>query len=285
VAAYTAIGGIVGTVGSALSFGSGVQGALKLFAGVFMLIMGVNMLGLIPGLRRLTPHMPAVFADKIDAQKSKSKSPLIVGILNGLMPCGPLQAMQLYALSTGSPTEGALSMLLFSLGTLPLMFGIGALSSILSKKFTRRVMTVGAALVVVLGISMFSQGWSLAGLPAGSAFAGSAGAAGGETSGEGVTIENGVQIVRSSLESGRYPAITVAADIPVKWIIDAPEGSLNGCNNAMQIPAYGIQYQFKTGENVIEFTPGEPGTVPYSCWMGMIRSTITVVDDVNAVAI
>jgi sulfite exporter TauE/SafE/copper chaperone CopZ len=289
VAAYTAIGGIVGAVGSALSFGSGVQGALKLFAGVFMLIMGVNMLGLIPGLRRLTPQMPAVFADKIDAQKSKSKSPLIVGILNGLMPCGPLQAMQLYALSTGSPGEGALSMLLFSLGTLPLMFGIGALSSILSQKFTRRVMTVGAALVVVLGISMFSQGWSLAGLPASTAFAGSAGGVGvggtigaggasGETSGGGVTLENGVQIVRSSLESGRYPAITVATGTPVKWIIDAPEGSLNGCNNAMQIPAYGIQYQFKTGENVIEFTPDKPGTIPYSCWMGMIRSTITVVE-------
>ncbi|MDR0874969.1 MAG: sulfite exporter TauE/SafE family protein [Clostridiales Family XIII bacterium] len=278
VAAYTAVGFLVGAVGSALSFGSGVQGALKLFAGVFMLIMGINMLGLIPGLRRLTPHMPAVFADKIDAQKSKSSSPLIVGLLNGLMPCGPLQAMQLYALSTGSPGEGALSMLLFSLGTLPLMFGIGALSSILSQKFTRRVMTVGAALVVVLGISMFSQGWSLAGLPSSTAFAGAAGSAGSETSGEGVTIENGVQVVRSSLESGRYPAITVAAGTPVKWIIDAPQGSLNGCNNAMQIPAYGIQYQFKTGENVIEFTPDKPGAVPYSCWMGMIRSTITVVE-------
>lgn len=284
VAAYTAIGCIVGAVGSALSFGSGVQGALKLFAGVFMLIMGGGMLGLIPGLRKLTPAMPSVFADKIDEQKSKNNSPLIVGILNGLMPCGPLQAMQLYALSTGSPGEGALSMLLFSLGTLPLMFGIGALSSILSKKFTRRVMTVGAALVVVLGISMFTQGWSLAGLPQSTVFAGAEGTGSGAADGEGATIENGVQVVRSSLESGRYPAITVTAGTPVKWIIDAPQGSLNGCNNAMQIPAYGIQFQFRTGENVIEFTPGEPGVIPYSCWMGMIRSTITVVEPDGSVS-
>ena len=41
------------------------------------------------------------------------------------MPCGPLQAMQIYALSTGSFIKGALSMLLFSLGTVPLMLSIG----------------------------------------------------------------------------------------------------------------------------------------------------------------
>jgi sulfite exporter TauE/SafE len=66
--------------------------------------------------QKAQPRIPRVFAEKIDKKKD-GKGPLYVGLLNGLMPCGPLQAMQLYALSTGDPVKGALSMLVFSLGT------------------------------------------------------------------------------------------------------------------------------------------------------------------------
>ncbi|MDR1616646.1 MAG: sulfite exporter TauE/SafE family protein [Syntrophomonadaceae bacterium] len=276
VISYTMIGGIVGTLGSALTLTNSFRGSVQLVAGVFMIIMGVNMLGIFSWLYKFTPRMPKVLARKIDAEKGKSKSPLIIGLLNGLMPCGPLQAMQIYALSTGSPLEGALSMLLFSLGTVPLMFGLGAFSSILSKKFTNKVMTIGAALVVVLGLSMFSQGWNLSGLSL--AFLSSS-SAGGTADASELIIEDGYQIVNSTLQSGRYPAITVQAGIPVKWTIDAPQGSINGCNNRIFIREYGIEHQFKTGENVIEFTPTTTGKFAYSCWMGMIRSSITVLEE------
>ncbi len=276
VISYTVVGFIVGALGSAINFSNTAQGVLKLVAGVFMVIMGVNMLGIFPWLRKLTPRMPKIFARKINTGKSKSNCPLVVGLLNGLMPCGPLQAMQIYALSTGSPFAGALSMLLFSLGTVPLMFGLGALSSILSKKFTQKVMVAGAVLVAVLGLSMVSQGWGLSGLSLASVVPQSANVA---VQAPDSTIEDGVQIVKSELSSGRYPAITVQADIPVKWTIDAPEGSINGCNNRIFIPEYGIEYEFKPGENIIEFTPVKAGTFPYSCWMGMIRSSITVTEE------
>lgn len=321
VISYTVVGFIVGALGSAINFSNTAQGILKLIAGVFMVIMGINMLGLFPWIRKLNPRMPKFFARKINSEKSKSKSPLIVGLLNGLMPCGPLQAMQIYALSTGSPFAGALSMLLFSLGTVPLMFGLGALSSILSKKFTHKVMTVGAVLVVVLGLSMLSQGGTLSGwlspdlllpiiLGLGAvgivssipfrklsykmvsmavasilvivAFAAwNIGAASGSTGVENGSskIVDGKQLVTSTISSGDYPDITVQAGTPVKWVIDAPEGSINGCNNRINIPEYGIRnYSFKTGENVIEFTPDETGKFQYSCWMGMIRGTITVTE-------
>jgi plastocyanin domain-containing protein len=75
-----------------------------------------------------------------------------------------------------------------------------------------------------------------------------------------------------------YPAITVQAGIPVKWTINAPAGSINGCNNRMIIREYGIEHRFTTGENIIEFMPSKPGRFSYSCWMGMIRSSITVVE-------
>ena len=64
----------------------------------------------------------------------------------------------------------------------------------------------------------------------------------------------------------------------MKWTIDVPEGSLNGCNAVMIVPDYGIQHAFNIGENVIEFTPTEPGLVRYSCWMGMVYGSINVIE-------
>ncbi|MDR0840100.1 MAG: sulfite exporter TauE/SafE family protein [Christensenellaceae bacterium] len=273
VLSYTVIGALVGALGSVIQFTGALRGLVQLVAGVFMVIMGLNMLGLFPWLKKLMPRLPKAFSSKIEREKQGSDSALYVGLLNGLMPCGPLQAMQIYALSTGSPVKGALSMLLFSLGTVPLMFGLGALSAVLSKRFLRGVMTVGAALVVLMGAFMFTNGWSLSGLRVG-AIPGLEGDAPARAE---IVMEDGYQIVNSTLASGRYPAITVAAGIPVKWTIDAPKGSINGCNNRLFIPAYDVEYQFKTGENIITFTPTAAGKYPYSCWMGMIRSSITVV--------
>ncbi|WP_099205610.1 urease accessory protein UreH domain-containing protein [Scatolibacter rhodanostii] len=271
VVSYTAVGALVGALGSVVSFSGTLKGIIQILAGVFMVIMGLNMLNIFPSLRKLMPRMPKALAGKIYQEKqSGGHTPFFVGLLNGLMPCGPLQAMQIYALSTGSPVKGALSMLVFSLGTVPLMFGLGALSSVLSKRFTAKVMSIGAALVVILGISMLGNGFSLSGV----SFIPQA----KSDNQTGILIENGVQIVNTTVSPRGYEDITVQAGTPVKWTISAPEGSLNGCNYAMFIPEYEIQAPLDFGDNVIEFTPTETGTFPYSCWMGMIRSSITVID-------
>jgi sulfite exporter TauE/SafE/copper chaperone CopZ len=282
VISYTVIGGIVGALGSVVSFSGWAKGLVVLVAGVFMVIMGLNMLNMFPWLRKLNLRMPRVFAKLINNEKQgNSKSPLYIGLLNGLMPCGPLQAMQLYALSTGSPVKGALSMLLFSLGTVPLMFGIGALSSVLSKRFTKKMITVSAALVIFLGILMFQNGMSLSGLalPSLSSIRLNSGNSGQIQAQVEPTVEEGVQIITTNLSSGSYEPITVIAGIPVKWTINAAEGTVNGCNNKLIIPAYDLEKKLVVGENVIEFTPEETGTIPYSCWMGMIRSEITVIEE------
>ncbi|GHV31699.1 heavy metal-associated domain-containing protein [Spirochaetia bacterium] len=290
VVSYTAVGIIVGALGSVISFSGAMRGIIQSLAGVFMVIMGINMLGIFPVLRRFNIRMPKIFAARIGLAKERyapgyGKSPLYVGLLNGLMPCGPLQAMQLYALGTGSPITGGISMLLFSLGTVPLMFGLGAVSSLLSRRrrFTKAVMTVSAMLVVILGLSMFSYGWNLGN------FSNILGFSRGNTVSAAAaaftpTIADGVQVVNSTLSGGRYPAITVQEGIPVRWTIDAPQGSINGCNNRMIIREYGIEHRFKTGENVVEFTPTRTGKFSYSCWMGMIRSSITVVAQGESIA-
>ena len=92
-----------------------------------MVIMGLNLSGF-KFFRKFSLRMPSF----LSKYKGNFTSPFIVGLLNGFMPCGPLQTMQLFALGTGSAFKGALSMLIFSLGTVPLMLTFGAISGFLS---------------------------------------------------------------------------------------------------------------------------------------------------------
>lgn len=281
VISYTVIGGIVGALGSVISFNGTMKGAMQLLAGFFMIIMGLNMLNIFPWLRNLNLRMPKVLMKKLGPLRGHSNSPLYIGLLNGLMPCGPLQAMQLYALSTGSPVKGAVSMFLFSIGTVPLMFLFGALGSLLNQKYAKKMMTVSAVLVIFLGVFMFQNGVGLSGLalPIISSLPGT----NDRKEANIAKIENGVQVVTTGLESGRYEPIIVQKGIPIRWIIRAEEGDINGCNNSIIISKYNLQKDLKIGDNIIEFTPEESGTIPFSCWMGMIRSKITVVDDLSSI--
>ena len=338
VASYTAIGAVVGAVGSALSLSLATRGAIQLAAGVFMLAMALSMLGVVPGigvikvrlveaLRSIIPSRASDDAtkDTLSSKRPSSKSPLVVGLLSGFMPCGPLQAMQLYALGTGSALLGGASMLCFALGTVPLMLGLGAIAGALSRSFAHKAMTAGACVVMTMGLFMASYGWSLSGLPAISipnipqAFASlaqpstaatgtqccnsassssgccgsgstqaqsgccgsSSGANSKSSSASGqsaiATMQDGVQTVETSLSDG-YTPITVYAGTPVKWTISASKSSITGCNRTMEIPEFDIECTFAPGDNVVEFTPTKTGTYSYTCWMGMIRSTITVVE-------
>lgn len=270
VLSYTVIGFIVGGLGSMISLSYTMQGLLKIAAGVLMIFMGLRVLGIWPSFLHLGWGLPQLLP------KQTHRRAFVVGLANGMMPCGPLQAMQLYALSTGSATIGALSMFFFSLGTTPLMLGIGALSTSLWRRHAQKFAAVGAILVMALGLSMFSQGWYLSGwtspLPTVSAF--NAGAGGSDRA----VVQDGVQMVRSTLEPGAYPNIVVKAGMPVKWQMQAAKNDINGCNNRLIIDAYGIEQSLKPGDNMISFTPTQTGTYHYTCWMGMIKGTITVVE-------
>ncbi|MGB5824553.1 MAG: sulfite exporter TauE/SafE family protein [Proteocatella sp.] len=274
VISYTVIGGIAGALGSAVSFSGSAKGLVAAFAGVFMIIMGLNMLDIFPGLKKFNIRVPKAITKRINIKK-QSSTPFYVGLLNGLMPCGPLQAMQLYALSTGSAVQGAVSMFLFSLGTVPFMFGLGVVSSMLSKKFKKRMMLVSAVLVVVLGMFMFQNGISLSGMDFG-------GVSAQNSVSREMVLEDGKQVVTTEVGPSSYEPIVVQKDIPVKWIINVDEENLNGCNNEILVPKYNLDIKLQPGENIVEFTPTESGTVKYSCWMGMIRSSITVVDDLQS---
>ncbi|MBP5729217.1 MAG: heavy metal transporter, partial [Clostridia bacterium] len=60
--------------------------------------------------------------------------------------------------------------------------------------------------------------------------------------------------------------------------IHADEEKITGCNNEMVIPALDLRVQLSPGDNIVEFTVDEHGVIPYTCWMGMLNGSITVVE-------
>jgi sulfite exporter TauE/SafE/copper chaperone CopZ len=279
VISYTIVGGIVGALGSLFSLSTSLKGAMPILAGVFMLFLGLRMLGIFPWLSRLKIRLPGIAGRKFSAAAA-GRGPFVVGLLSALMPCGPLQTMQVYALGTGSLFAGALSMFLFSLGTVPLLLGFGLVSSLLSAKFNTRMLKASGVLVLVLGLVMFTRGISLFGValpPLRPAAASDAGIAVAK-------LVDGGQEVRTTVESGRYYPLIVQAGVPVRWTLSVKADDLNGCNNPVTIPQYGIRKQLVPGDNLIEFTPSQAGTIGYTCWMGMISSYIKVIPDLTRIA-
>jgi uncharacterized protein len=280
VISYTLIGGIFGAFGSLINISGFTKGIAAIISSILMLIIGINMLNIFPWLKKFNPKIPKFLINKFKGGKSK-KGPLFIGLLNGLMPCGPLQAMQIYALGTGSFIAGSMSMLVFSLGTIPLMFGLGTLSSFLTSKFSSKMIKVSAVLVIFLSILMINRGFSLSGvsiIPNNISILNSTNNA---SSGNVAVVKDGVQTITTNLTNGRYTPIVVQKGIPVKWIIKVKAGELNGCNNPLTIPKYNKTYKLVVGDNLIEFTPTEEGNIIYTCWMGMISSNITVVNNIS----
>ncbi|MDR2822288.1 MAG: sulfite exporter TauE/SafE family protein [Acholeplasmatales bacterium] len=272
VISYTAIGALVGGLGSILSFSDTAKGIVMIIASIFMIIMGLNMFGSFSFLKKITPRLPKSLNKLINTKKSNSKSELIVGLLNGFMPCGPLTAMQIYALSTGSIFLGALSMFLFSLGTVPLMFLLGIVSSHLTTKFAKTLTTASAILVMLLGMFMLSNGTTLAGVN----FL-------NFTDDTNILVAiydetTNTQTISFDLETNKYKSFKVKKGIPVILEINATTSSLTSCNNELRISKFKISQTLTVGINTLYFTPTELGTISYSCWMGMIKAKIIVIN-------
>ena len=266
---YAITGAILGGLGGLITITDSARAVFQIVMAVLMLIMSMNLSGLFPFMQRFALLLPKPLA-KLRLQGNGS---FAIGLLNGLMPCGPLQAMQLLALSAGSWWMGALSMLCFAAGTVPLMLLFGIAGGGLNQRFGKPMRLISAGLVLAMAVSALSSGLAMAGVGTSNLNLVASKPNDGTPQ---VELVDGVQMVSTELNYGAYPAITVQAGVPVRWNFHAEADKINGCNGELMIPTYGIRKALQPGDNWIEFTPTGSGTVPYSCWMGMIRSTITV---------
>lgn len=257
---YTALGGIVGLIGRVLTVNKTVTGIIILLAAIVMFLMALAMLGLIP-LKKL----------KLIRHKTVTANPLIIGLLNGLMPCGPLQAMQVYALSTASPIKGAISMFLFCLGTIPLMLGTGLFLNKLTGKWKIIVNKIATCLILILSVVMLNQALLYINIDL---FKNN-----DDSTYQKAILKETYQEVKINVSYGNYQDIIIQKDIPVKLIIHVDEDKLTGCNNEIYLAKYKIKKKLKVGDNIIEFTPTKEETLTYTCCMNMIKNNIKVIDN------
>ena len=115
-------------------------------AGALVLLIGLRMAGILPGLRPSETELPGACSLNARTRRRFAGQPLIIGLLTGVMPCG------------------ALVMLVFSLGTVPLLFLFGALQSFLPRGWMKYIVKGSAVLVVTLGLSMLVKGIRLFGM-------------------------------------------------------------------------------------------------------------------------
>ncbi len=123
IGGFFILGGVVGLLGSSFHLGLTANAVLGVLVALVMLILGINLLDVFHFTKRLQLTMPARFSKHVvnGSRHDHYLAPLLVGIGTFFLPCGFTQSMQLYALSTGSFTQGAFTMLVFALGTFPML--------------------------------------------------------------------------------------------------------------------------------------------------------------------
>jgi sulfite exporter TauE/SafE len=281
VVSYAVIGGIFGLIGGVFAFSIGLRAGIAIFAGLFMISFALSMLG-VGFFKRLqfNPKFLSRWTVKTTHEaRGFYKAPFMTGILSGLfIACGPLQALYLYAAGIGSFWIGFFSLAAFGLGTLPVLIGFGSLTSVISKKATKRILKIAAILVLILGLIMLNRG--LVVLGSDYSFDAIMETIGGGTiaSGGAAVLADGIQEI--NMEVNRYgwspDSFVLKKGVPVRWNINVVE--LTGCNNEIIVRDYNIDAKLKAGLNVVEFTPTESGTIRWSCWMGMIPGSFVVTD-------
>ncbi|MFA5411994.1 MAG: sulfite exporter TauE/SafE family protein [Candidatus Micrarchaeia archaeon] len=269
---YTFIGAVFGLIGSAIAFTPEMRAGAALLAGIFLLLYGLGMLG-ISGLAGIRFGMPKIFGDAMG--KLGGRGPLVTGLLNGLMiACGPLQAMYIFAAGTGSVMAGGTALFFFGLGTLPVMLGFGIITARAGGNVPARFASISGWLVIFLGVLLLNQGLTLAGS---GVVIGTGGGGGNATIGGGGGAPAYQEIHMNVTYYGFEPnEFTLKKGVPVRWVINGV--SITSCNNRIIVPAYGLEFDVRRGEQVIEFTPTETGEVRWSCWMGMIPGKFVVVE-------
>jgi len=281
VLSYTIIGAIFGLLGSILVFTPLMRGIVGMLAGLFLIIFGLNMLNVFPFLKKFRLGTPR-FISRFTGKHTNS-SPLIIGLLNGLMiACGPLQAIYIMAAGTGSMMEGAKLLFVFGLGTLPVMLGFGYLTSIISSKMTHKILKTSGVIVILLGLIMVNRGLALTGtgLDVNSALPTLTQTQAAPVTYSGDVVNGYQEIHMDVLSSGWSPdTLIIRPNIPVKWIINGKQ--ITSCNKAIQVPDLNLAFDIKPGEQTIEFTPTKEGTIHFTCWMGMIQGKFIVTSDAS----
>ncbi len=297
---------MLGWVGQMFQLSLYARAFLQVAIGIFMLGSALRMLNVHPIFRYFAFEPPAFLRRMVrrtsaQADASSLATPITLGLMTVLIPCGVTQAMMAVALGTGNPVQGATLMFAFTLGTSPVFFAVSYLATRLGSKLEKNFMRFVAVVVLVLAVMTIDSGVTMAGspysvtrllsgvfYPQGKVLAAGPQAglqtylpASGKSSGQEVADPvsaagaNGNVVTINVKNYGYEPDVVHArAGVPVKLRLVSK--NVRSCSRAFIIPAMNVQEILaSTGETVIDIPPQRKGArVPFSCSMGMYGGTM-----------
>jgi sulfite exporter TauE/SafE len=270
---YTAFGFLLGAFGGAIGISQTVQIIMQFIAGAYMIVIALNLLNVHPVFRYFIIQPPRFLAKKVRNQ-SKSKdifAPAVLGAMTIFIPCGTTLAMEALAISSGSAPLGAAVMASFILGTTPLFFGVGWITSVLGDSFRTKFLKIAAIAIIYLGLASINGALTAVGFPVTlSSMVNSSGQKDAMT-----PVTQTAEITIKS--NGYFPNyIKVKKNTPVTITLKSHDAF--SCASAFRIPSLGIVKNLQPNETyTFTFTPDKVGQIPFSCSMGMYRGVIDVI--------
>jgi sulfite exporter TauE/SafE len=289
---HVILGFFLGWLGSTVTLSLGMRLFFQGFAALFMFASAMNLLEVHPIFRYIVISPPK-FARRLIRNNTAADrlfAPGLLGFLTILIPCGVTQAMEILAISSASPIQGALIMGAFVLGTAPMFVLIGVATAKLSEVWrtyflrTAAILLIGMALYSLNGILQVTDNpYSLQRLgprlvkllPPYDQSTGSS----VKVQDPSVKLENGVQKVTLSITNRGYSPKTfkVQKDVPVELTLETT-GNVYSCATAFTFKAFNIsEFLGPTDSKVKTFTPTKKGIYTFACSMGMYSGTMEVI--------
>lgn len=156
---YSIFGLLVGTISSFFAY-TGLQQLLSITAGVLIILSVVVMYEPFAWLKRIT----SPFQSKIKQamiyyfQHANGFSMLVLGVLNGFLPCGMIYAALIGAMATGDAVSGALFMICFGLGTVPLMLTVALAGNIIGYRWKSWLNRLSPVFAFAVGALLILRG-------------------------------------------------------------------------------------------------------------------------------
>src|SRR3989338_9435016 len=148
--AYTVLGFFLGAFGGAIGINQSVQIIMQFIAGMYMIAVALNLLQIHPIFRYVIIQPPR-FLTRLVRNQSKSRelfAPAFLGAMTIFIPCGTTVAIEALAISSANPFVGAAIMAVFILGTTPVFFGVGWLTSVLGDAYRTKFLRIAAVAVL-----------------------------------------------------------------------------------------------------------------------------------------
>ena len=138
------------------------QGSVEVFAGLMMIVMGLDLGGWLPISRGA--YFPGYHTFKRGLnhllERVNRRNVFQLGMILGFIPCGLVYAAGAKAAATGNAFSGMLIMLFFGLGTVPALLLVGVGANLISVRWRNQLFRLAALLVIVLGIVTVMRGVS-----------------------------------------------------------------------------------------------------------------------------